>query len=192
MDITKIPPKRTKFCYYGDPETNSGWTESKGSMQNCNGDTTGTIIPVNPKGDRRFVMGSGRVDLRIFPNDTQSIIVAQLVARGSSNLNSVTRLKSLSRTAQIIYDSNFDVIPKPPVPYVYQSVTPDKPTTCNLNVYWNDAAESYYYWDTIFYQKSDSNIYEFEGYEIYEVNKNLPIYSLPDFSRPTTIDPESD
>ncbi len=100
-------------------------------------------FPLILRDDRRFVMGSGRVDLRIFPNDTQSIIVAQLVARGSSNLNSVTRLKSLSRTAQIIFDSNFDVIPKPPVPYVYQSVTPVNQTTCNLNVYWNDAAESF-------------------------------------------------
>ncbi|MFZ4591914.1 MAG: hypothetical protein ACOYN6_13010, partial [Ignavibacteria bacterium] len=189
MDITKIPPKRTKFCYYGDPETQSGWTESKGSMLNCNGDTTGTVLSINPAGDRRYIQGSGRLDFKVFPNDTQTIIVAQMVARGSSNLNSVTKLKSLSRTAQLIYDLNFDVIPKPPVPYVYQSVTPVNSTTCNLNIYWNDAPESYRYWDTIFYPASDSNIYEFEGYEIYEVNKNLPNISLPDFSRPTTIDP---
>jgi Secretion system C-terminal sorting domain len=189
MDITKTPPKRTKFCYYGDPETQVGWTESKGSMHNCGGDTIGTIVPTNPGGDRRFIQSSGRVDFRVSPNDTQTIIVAQLIARGSNNLNSVTKLKALSVTAQLIYDSGFDAIPKPPVPYVYQSVTPITPSTCGLNIYWNDAAESYRYWDTIFYQKSDSNVYEFEGYEIYEVNKNLPLYSLPDFSRPTTIDP---
>lgn len=189
MDITKIPPKRTKFCYYGDPETQYGWTEQKGWMGNCNGDTSGTIYTNNPGGDRRFIQSSGRVDFRVFPNDTQTIIVAQMVARGSSNLNSVTKLKALSRTAQLIYDLGFDAIPRPPVPYVYQSVTPINPTTCNLNIYWNDAAESYRYWDTIFYQRNDSNIYEFEGYEIYEVNKNLSNLNLPDFSRPTTIDP---
>ncbi len=189
MDITLVPPKRTKFCYPGEPETQAGWTEAKGKMQNCNGDTTGTIVPGFAGGDRRFIMGTGRLDFKVLPNDTQTIIVAQLIARGSSNLNSVTKLKSLSRTAQLIYDLGFDAIPKPPVPVVNKSVTPINPTTCNLNIYWNDAAESYRYWDTIFYQRNDSNIYEFEGYEIYEVNKNLPITALPDFSRPTTIDP---
>ncbi|MEI7484034.1 MAG: T9SS type A sorting domain-containing protein [Ignavibacteriota bacterium] len=189
MDVTKTPPKRTKFCYYGDPETQTGWTESKGSMYNCNGDTSGTIIPTDPGNDRRFIQSTGRIDFKVSPNDTQTIIVAQLIARGSSNLNSVTKLKALSVTAQLIYDSGFDAVPRPPVPFVYQSVTPLTPSTCGLNIYWNDAAESYRYWDTVFYQKSDSNIYDFEGYEIYEVNKNLPLYSLPDFSRPTTIDP---
>ncbi|MCX6160396.1 MAG: hypothetical protein NTV87_03540, partial [Ignavibacteriae bacterium] len=189
MDITKTPPKRTKFCYYGEPETSLGWTEYTGSMQNCNGDTTGTIISPNPPGDRRFILSSGRLDFKVLPNDTQTIIVGQMVQRGSSNKNSITRLKRLSKNAQTIYDLNFDVIPTPPVPYIYQSVTPVNPATCALNIYWNDAAESYRYWDSIFYLPNDSNIYEFEGYEIYEVNKNLPVISLPDFSKPTTIDP---
>lgn len=188
MDPTQTPPVPTKFVYPGDPETQYGWTESKGCIQNCGG-TTGTILTTNPPGDRRYIMGSGRLDFRVLPNDTQTIIVGQMIARGSSNLNSVTRLKALSYTAQLIYDSGFDAIPRPPVPYVYQSVTPITPSSCGLNIYWNDAAESYRYWDTIFYERNDSNIYEFEGYEIYEVNKNLPITSLPDFSRPTTIDP---
>jgi hypothetical protein len=186
MDITKTPPKRTKFCYYGDPETNSGWTESKGCMQNC-GDTTGTIVSVNPPSDRRFIMGSGRLDMKVLPNDTQTIIVCQMIARGSSNKNSVTKLKILSRTAQLIYDSNFDVTPLPPPPTVTQSVTPINPTTCELNIYWGDGDETYKYWDTIFYPQSDSNIYEFEGYEIYELDKNFGLSFLPDFSKPTTI-----
>ena len=36
MDVSQTPPKRTKFIYSGDPETNTGWTEYKGSMNNCN------------------------------------------------------------------------------------------------------------------------------------------------------------
>ena len=188
IDITQTPRVQTKFCYYGDPETNLGWTEYKGSRQNCGG-INGTEIPVNPPGDRRFIFGSGRVDFKNFPGDTQTIIVGQMVARGTDNKSSVTWLKRMSKTAQLIYDSNFDVIPKPPVPYVWQSFTPITPSTCALNIYWNDAAESFYFWDTIFYNPADSNIYEFEGYEIYEVNKNLSNASLPDFSRPTTINP---
>jgi hypothetical protein len=189
MDPTQTPAKRTKFCYPGNPETQTGWTEAKGSMKNCNGDTTGTVVIPNPPADRRFIFNSGALNFNVNPGDTQTIVLAQFVARGASNLNSVTKLKTLDQTAQLIYYSNFDVTPYPNPPIVTQSITPLTPSTCALNIYWNDVDESYKYWDTIFYQTSDSNIYEFEGYEVYEVNKNLPIYSLPDFSKPTTIDP---
>jgi hypothetical protein len=104
MDITQTPPRRTKFCYAGN---GNGWTESNGSMNNCNGDTTGSIVFTG--GDKRFVLGTGRVDLRVFPNDTQTIIIGQMIARGTNNFNSVTRLKSLSGLSQIFYASNFSV-----------------------------------------------------------------------------------
>jgi hypothetical protein len=104
MDITKTPPKRTKFCYPGTPSGN-GWTESKGSMQNCGGDTTGTIIPVNPAGDRRFVFNSGALNFTVNPGDTQKIVVGGMIARGANNLNGISVLKTLSRSAQWFYDS---------------------------------------------------------------------------------------
>ncbi|MFA7361936.1 MAG: T9SS type A sorting domain-containing protein [Candidatus Kapaibacterium sp.] len=189
MDITNTPPKRTKFAYSGDPETGVGWTEYKGSMQNCNGDTTGMIFSVNPPGDRRMVFNSGALDFAVNPGDTQRIVLSQFVQRGSDNKNSVTMLKRLSMVAQLLYDNNFNVNLLPTIPVVSQSVTPINSTQCSVNLFWDDAAEAYNYWDTIFYQKSDSNIYKFEGYEIYEVDKNLPNYNLPDFSRPLTIDP---
>ncbi|MFA5012918.1 MAG: T9SS type A sorting domain-containing protein [Ignavibacteria bacterium] len=188
LDPTVSPPVITKFCYPGNPESGSGWTEYKGSVQNCNG-ITGTTISVNPSGDRRFIFNSGGLNFTVNPGDTQEIVVAQFVQRGADNKNSVTLLKRLSQTAQIIYDNNFNVTPQPAIPVVSQSITPINQTQCSLNIFWNDAPESYYYWDTIFYPKSDSNIYKFEGYEIYEVDKNLPNENLPDFSKPLTIDP---
>ncbi|MFZ4590729.1 MAG: T9SS type A sorting domain-containing protein [Ignavibacteria bacterium] len=105
MDITQSPPKRTKFVYPGNPETQSGWTEAKGSMQNCNGATTGTIISTNPSGDRRFVFNSGALNFTVNPGDTQKIDVGGFTARGTSNVNSVTLLRALSFTAQKAYDS---------------------------------------------------------------------------------------
>lgn len=189
MDITKVPPKRTKFIYYGDPETNAGWTEYKGSMQNCGGDTTGTILSVNPPGDRRFIFNSGAYDFAVMPGDTQSIVVSQFAQRGSDNKNSVTLLKRLSYVAQTLYDNNFNVTVTPTIPDVTQSVIPLNQTQCAVNLFWGDGAESYYFWDTLFFPKSDSNIYRFEGYEIYEIDKNLQNYELPDFNRPLTIDP---
>lgn len=43
-------------------------------------------------------------------NDTQSVIIAQLEARGSSHLNSITRLRELSDYVQKIYDNNFQSV----------------------------------------------------------------------------------
>jgi len=104
MDITQTPPKRTKFCYPGNPP-GGGWTEFQGSMQNCNGDTTGIILTSNPSGDRRFIFNSGALDFKVNPGDTQKIVVGSFVARGTTNLNGITVLKALSRTAQWAYDS---------------------------------------------------------------------------------------
>jgi hypothetical protein len=100
---------RTKFCYPGDPESGIGWTEYRGSVRNCNGDsiTSSNVITVNPPGDRRLLMSSGSNNLKVNPGDTQTIVIAQLIARGTSNLNSVTKLKELSDIAQNLYNSGF-------------------------------------------------------------------------------------
>ena len=99
----------TKHCYPGDPEITTDWTERRGSVQNCGGSTTGTILAFNPSGDRRFVMGFGSGNFKILPNDTQTVVIAQMVARGTSNLNSVTKLKVLDASVQAFYDANVGV-----------------------------------------------------------------------------------
>jgi len=95
MNPTFNPPVSTKFIYSGEPEPNSGWTELKGKVMNCGG-PTGSIIPTNLPGDRRYVLSFGRDNFTMNPGDSQSVVIAQLVARGSSNVNSVTKLKELS------------------------------------------------------------------------------------------------
>ncbi|MCX6159392.1 MAG: T9SS type A sorting domain-containing protein [Ignavibacteriota bacterium] len=99
---------KTKFTYPGSPETNTGWTESKGSILNCGGDTN-TIYYNTPNiaGDRRFTINSG--PLKVNPGDTQKIIVAQMVARGITNRNSVGNLRDLADTAIAIYNGGFNV-----------------------------------------------------------------------------------
>jgi len=193
MDPTQTPFKRTLFVYPGDPETNTGWTEAKGSFQNCNGDTTSppapTPLTVNPTGDRRFIFNSGRGDWSWPPGDAQNIVLAQFVARGSSNLNSATRVKGLSKTAQIIYDRDFNVTPPPPAPVVSTSFDPGLSGLCKITLSWGDISESYRYWDSIFYLPVDSNIYYFQGYEVYEINKFTN--QIPDFTKPTTMDPNA-
>jgi hypothetical protein len=180
----------TKFTYPGDPESGIGWTEGApgnptGSIQNCGG-LTGTYVPINPKGDRRFIFNSGADDFVMNPNDTQNIVLAQFVARGSSNLNSVTKLKQLDRVAQKIFDVNFNVVPPPPQPRV--TISPRQATdqgTCNLTLSWTDLSENYKFWDTLFSAPADSSFYKFEGYEVYEIRKSAE--NMPDFTKPESI-----
>jgi hypothetical protein len=107
MNPTTTPYTQTKFVYTGDPETNSGWTEKRGSILNCGG-TTGQIRTTNPSGDRRLLMGMGAENFTLAPNDTQTIVIAQLIARGSSNLNSVTKLLSLSNSVINYYNNGLN------------------------------------------------------------------------------------
>ncbi len=79
---------------------------------NCGGPgiLSGTIVPVNPVGDRRMIMSSGSDNNTIMSNDTIRIIIAQLIARGTSNLNSVTKLKQLSDVAQQLCNNGFVIV----------------------------------------------------------------------------------
>ena len=186
--------QRVKKLFTGNPETGEGWTElgfngnaNLTQIENCLGGDTVTAYPSLP-GDRRFIANTGGANYTVNPNDTVRLILAQMVARGSNNRNSVTRLKNLSRSAQVYYDLNFDVTFNAlPLPVVTKSITPLTPTTCGLNVYWNDVAEYFKFTDTIFEPPSANNVYRFQGYEVYEVNKNLSNNNLPDFGRPATI-----
>lgn len=109
LDPTQSPKKKTRYVYPGDPETNTGWTEYKGSVQNCGNDTIGNILTINPTGDRRFMMSSGSDEITVMPGDTQRIVMCQLIARGNSNLNSVTKLKQLADLATEFYNTNFTI-----------------------------------------------------------------------------------
>jgi len=99
----------TKFCYPGDPETLTGWTEFFGKLNNCGGDTTGAIVSPVPPGDRRFIMGSGADNFTIVPGEKQTFVFAQLIARGVNNRNSVTKLKVLDDVVQLFYNANLNV-----------------------------------------------------------------------------------
>jgi len=118
LDPTVTPYKKTKFTYTGEPEGNLGWTAPKGTINNCGLDSTGTLV-LGTGFDKKTVMGSGSDNLEIAPGDTQRFVVAQMIARGSSNLNSVTVLKNLCRSVRDFYNSNFPfvVTPVPVITY---------------------------------------------------------------------------
>jgi hypothetical protein len=107
--------QRVKKLYTGNPETLQGWTElgyngnpNMARINNCNLNDSITTYS-SPPGDRRIIFNSGNENYTVNPGDTQRVMIAQLVARGTSNVNSVTKLKNLSITAQIFANQNFTV-----------------------------------------------------------------------------------
>ncbi|MBI5402562.1 MAG: T9SS type A sorting domain-containing protein [Ignavibacteriae bacterium] len=98
---------KTKYCYSGNPEYNTGWIEKKGRVENCNRDSTGIFYSFNNYGNRKFLFSSGSDDLIMNPGDTQVVYLGQLVARGTTDINSVTKLKELSINAIELYLSGF-------------------------------------------------------------------------------------
>lgn len=87
--INPINNQPTKFVYSGDPVAPTGWNQTNGN-------------------DRRSLMTFGPITMN--PGDTQSIIIGQVIARGSSNLNSITNLRSLSGYVKQIYNTNFQSV----------------------------------------------------------------------------------
>ena len=113
LDKTQPTPwgsyKKTKKIFYGDPETNEGWTAAKGYIVNYGIDSVGSISSNEIFRDKRFTLGMGADNYTVLSGDTAVIWMAQLVARGTSNLNSVTKLKQQSDVVQLYYESNFTI-----------------------------------------------------------------------------------
>ncbi len=87
--INPVNGQPTKFMYSGDPVTNSGWIQ-------------------HSTGDMRFYMNFGPFTMN--PGDTQFVVIAQVIARGDSRLNSITRLRETAQFAKDFYDNMFQGI----------------------------------------------------------------------------------
>jgi hypothetical protein len=117
------PLQTTKFTFTGNPEDSSGWTEKKGNILNCGGSLTGNIEPSYP-GDKRMLMSTGGDELSMQHGDSQKIVLGQVIARGSSNLNSVTKLKELASLSRRFYyliedDTEVTYVEPPYIPVNY-------------------------------------------------------------------------
>jgi len=119
------------------------------------------------------------------PGDTQNIVVTHFAARGSSNLNTVTLLKDLDKTAQYIFDSDFNIIPPMTPPLVNTSFIDKGNGIAEILLSWDNRSESYCHWDTLYSIPSDSSFYKFQGYEIYEIRRTATV--IPDLYKPETI-----
>lgn len=106
LDASQNPPRPTKYLFSGDPETETGWNEPDGVIGNCLGNTTGQVI-TNQAKRKIFIMSVGSDNYSVPRFGFTDLYYVQLTARGSSNKNSVTRLKLLSDKAQELAEHNF-------------------------------------------------------------------------------------
>ena len=87
--------KKVKMLLYGDPEKNSGWYEGDG--------WPGAPVP----DDRRMMLSTGSFNMQ--PDESQEIVFAVLLAKGTDNKNSVTELKKYAQKIQKFWNPDFVV-----------------------------------------------------------------------------------
>ncbi|MDZ4710896.1 MAG: hypothetical protein SGI89_01060 [bacterium] len=183
---------RTRICYPGDPATISGWSErgtngdpNRARVWNCGGALIGPIQN-SPPGDRRYLMSSGDSLLTVAPGDTQNIVMSQLIARGFSNLGSITRLRKLTDVTRAQYLSDYASNPVLPLPNVNANTKEiGNKGRSEITITWDNSSESYLILDTLTQSVSDSSYLKFEGYQIVELSRFTD--SIPDFNKPTTV-----
>ncbi len=86
----------SNFMFPGDPETGQGIIETQ-------------------LADKRQLIVTGPFD--VYAGEEQLVVIGVHIAQGTSNLNSVTRLRQENFAIQAIFDANFKV-PQPPAPNV--------------------------------------------------------------------------
>ncbi|HMQ70611.1 MAG TPA: hypothetical protein PKC58_16670, partial [Ignavibacteria bacterium] len=138
--VNPVTHDTTTLPYSGDPVTGTGWVMSQ-------------------QNDIRSLTGTGPFD-NINPGDTLTFVVAQIIARGSSNLNSITQLRNTARIIQNFYDNNL----------APQQVAPSP----DVSSYAPGDGKIYLTWDDTGHSKTFKNLltggtYNFQGYNIYQI-----------------------
>jgi hypothetical protein len=154
----------TRYAVPGDPVNQTGWHEGR---------PTGWPGGPGPA-DRRMLVSSGPFNLA--PGDTQEIVYAIHLARGSSHLNSVALLKDQSRILKSLYNSDFNIIPSPEKPVVHSS-----PQMNAVTLWWESNSENYEVFDPVlpdtlklilngsnYVIPVSDKTYSFEGYRIWQ------------------------
>ncbi|MBK8552959.1 MAG: hypothetical protein IPL53_18615 [Ignavibacteria bacterium] len=119
--------------------------------------------------DRRFLTSTGPFD-NVNPGDTIIIIAAQIIAKGNSNLNSVTHLRNTAKIIQNFYDNNMAPQTISPSP----EITSYAPGNGKIALTWNDTNQN-----NSFKNILTGGTYKFQGYNIYQIRTytNQPIAS---------------
>jgi hypothetical protein len=153
----------TVFALYGDPVAGTGWLDGQ----------------QHPPGDRRAGMASGPFTMAA--GDTQEVVVAEIAAQGSSNINSVSLLKAYDKVAQDAYDKFF-VLPSPPAVPVASGVGLDQQVVLNWGYDLARVDET---------ESLNREKFTFQGYNVYQLldpTKTKDDIATGDVVRITTFD----
>jgi len=173
----------TTFMFSGDPETEQGigWLDYAEDDRRFMMTTGSFPMPAWTAYDLSSDLnGNGQPDFG--EPGVQEIVAAVMVARGTSNLNSVTVLKQVDHLVQQAYYNNFQLVTPPVPPFVNVSelsneivLAWDERSEYNENGSLYDAEDpflSFYIGDTIYVNNVpiiiDDSTYNFYGYTVYQ------------------------
>ncbi len=138
--VNPVTHDTTNEAFSGDPVTGTGW--------------------INPgETDRRFITSTGPFD-NVHPGDTITVIAAQFIAKGNSNLNSITKLRNTAKIIQNFYDNNAAPQTVSPSP----KITSYAPGDGKIYLTWNDTNQI-----NSFKNVLTEGTYNFQGYNIYQI-----------------------
>lgn len=148
--INPITNQITKFMVSGDPVAGTGWYEGAG-------------WPGGPyPGDRRHLMSSG--PFNFFPGDTQEVVIGIVVGQGEDRFDSITELKRKSKSAQTVYDLDFELEFEISSPQLYAGYQSNK-----ISLWWEAASEDYEHIDPILSETDlRDKSYKFQGYRLWQ------------------------
>ncbi len=130
--IDEVTGDTTTFIHSGDPVTGTGWLDSSPA-------------------DRRFMMSAGPFTLA--PGDTQEVVAAIVIARGSDRLSSISGLRFFDVSAQDAFDRGFNLKSPPQQPVVAVDVDENRVRLC---------------WDAQSRLNYNEPGFLFEGYNVYQ------------------------
>ncbi|KAB2844347.1 MAG: hypothetical protein F9K45_05005, partial [Melioribacteraceae bacterium] len=139
----------TTFMFSGDPIEQTGWIDGQ----------------LHPSGERILFTSSGPYNLA--PNDTLTLVTAELAALGKDRLESVRALKNYAKYLQEIYPEFEKNIHDNIVP-VMPGLTRASEEYGAVNLSWDKESENY-----------SANGYEFQGYNIYQFYNDFKINADP-------------
>ncbi|MCF8243403.1 MAG: hypothetical protein K9J16_18660, partial [Melioribacteraceae bacterium] len=153
--IDPITGDSTKTTLAGDPVGGTGWYEGDGWQ--------GGPAPA----DRRMVFSTGPFNFA--PGDTQEVIIALHMDRGTDRLNSITKIRNQSKLLHKFHHNFFEDLVTIPPPNISKNEGDG-----SVTIYWDESVESFNKADPeLALDGIADSIYKFEGYRIWQFEDSL-------------------
>ena len=121
----------------------------------------GNWLDSNPA-DRRLFLSAGPFTME--PGDSQEVVTAIIIGRGSDRIASIADMKSKDDVAQLVFDLNFDIPAPPPPPTVYV-----QPLDRGIRLVWGNEPVGYVAESDTLNQE-----FHFEGIRVWQLASNDP------------------